>query len=154
MIAHMRYTPSPGRNILFLLFMIACVVAGIKLQDTPALLRYSAMIFGSLGALVFVVQLLPGSNFLELDEKVLRYRSLYRDHEMPWTALESFIPVPMNDGKTVRVGFRFIPEAFADGAAGDSGNPSQAHGILPDNYGMKAEELVEILNARLAEKRS
>ena len=98
-----------------------------------------AAIFG-LGAIVFIVQLIPGVSYLKLSPEGFTWRSLFRT--WPTTAWK--------DVSEFRVGDKMVIYD-ADGPS----NPTlrkintalvgATHG-LPETYGLKAQELAEIMN--------
>jgi hypothetical protein len=60
----------------------------------------------------------------------------------------------MSSSKTKRVGYDWLhPDGNASGGQEFAKALSGVEGMLPDNYGKKAEELLEIMNTGLAKAR-
>lgn len=105
---------------------------------------FVAIVFG-LGSLVFAVQLLPGSSYLLLEPDGFTVRTLYRLQKYRWAEVERFGVTRIGGNKTVAFDFsgQYGKDRVArQVAAGISGY----EGTLPDTYGMKPEQLAELLN--------
>lgn len=137
--------PSKIRMGLFLALCLAfTVVGGLMIYGNQRAGWYVVIVFG-LGSLVFAVQLLPGSSYLLLEPDGFTVRALYRSQKYGWAEVERFGVTHIGGNKTVA--FDFSSE-YGKGrvarrvAAGISGY----EGALPDTYGMKPEQLAELLN--------
>ena len=123
--------------------LVACSSLGIR--DEPVLACAGAAFFG-LCALIGLVNLLPGSSYLELRSDGFVICSLFRSHWVEWKQVREFGTYRV--GRTERVGWNY--------AAGHANfkrlrqlNQSLA-GLdagLPDNYGLQASELKAALEA-------
>jgi hypothetical protein len=106
---------------------------------------FAAIVFG-LGSLICALQLLPGSSYLLLEPDGFTVRTLYRSQKYGWAEVERFGVTRIGGNKTVAFDFSRRYERWRMGrqvAAGISGY----EGMLPDTYGMKAEQLAGLLNA-------
>lgn len=128
-----------------LLVGAACfVVAGIWIAPRKPAIGYPAIVFFGLGVLVAVVNLLPGSAYLLIDESGFTYASLFRKHCVPWDQIDSFVPIRI--GMRQMVGWKYnsshhgLPRlrTFNVALAG-------AEAALPDTYGKSAAELIGLL---------
>ncbi len=101
--------------------------------------------FFGLCLLVFIVQLIPGSTELKLTEEGFEMTSLFRKSTTKWTNVKSFRVGYLGQNKTVKFDYVDGHNKYAKGkriAKQLSGN----HGALPTTYGLKANELLRILN--------
>lgn len=142
----MRYTIPRLRTFFYLCISIAFALFSFLMKDHSLILGYLGISFFTLTVIVFVLQLLPGSNFLEFDDQTLRYRVLFSNTDIPLHTIEEFVVIPFRDGKSERAGIRFIPDSPEE----NSYDHLPADLMLPDNFGMKAKELVAILNTHLS----
>lgn len=142
----MRYTIPRLRTFFYLCITIALAVFSFLMKDHSLILGYLGISCFTLAAIVFILQLLPGSNFLEFDDQILRYRLLFRNTDIPLHTIEEFVVIPLGDGKSERAGLRFIPDSLKE----KSYDQLSADLMLPDNFGMNAKELVAILNTHLS----
>jgi len=149
--------PRKLKTIGFLLIFFAFVYGGFSFMDEKTLLGWSCIIFFGLGAIVFIIQLIPNSSYLKLTEDGFEMRSLYRSYFTKWDEIKSFragsisIPTYIQFGimhtKKKMVFFDYekdhkkhrIGKAFSNALSG-----SQA--ALPDLYGMKVDDLAKLMN--------
>jgi hypothetical protein len=99
---------------------------------------------------VFLIQLYPKSSFLTVSEEGIEFCSLFRSHRLRWSDISEFGTYTIRQhGLPVSrmVGFNYSAQyqraskarAFSKALAGFEGG-------LPDTYGFRAEELVQILS--------
>ncbi|MDN3649551.1 hypothetical protein QWZ13_11555 [Reinekea marina] len=107
-----------------------------------------ASIFFGIGFIVALLQLLPGASQLEIASDGIRYTVLFRTNFIPWNEISYFYELTMQDGKTKKVGWHYSEEVVLEAEAkqGYPVNMDIPHGILPDNFGKSASDLVKILN--------
>lgn len=110
--------------------------------------------FFALGIPIAIVQLIPGSTYLEIDEQGFTMCTMYRKHRVLWSEVEEFMVIHhRQSGIKVNewVGFNYRPtydrarfgRKLARGLA-------DCEGMLSVTYNMKAEDLVALLNECLA----
>ena len=114
---------------------------------------YACAAFFALGIPVAIIQLVPGSSYLQLDENGITICSLFRKSTVPWSIVAEFFVVTLSQtGVTVHkmVGFNYIP-SYDRARVGRRVSKiiGKCEGALPDTYGMTAEELAKNLNACL-----
>ncbi len=131
------------------------VIVGIWLAQDTGWIGYLCAGFFALGVPVAIIQLLPGSSYLRIADDGLSFANLYRETNIPWSAIDHFSVVTIKQtGITVNkmVGFNFVP-TYEPAKIGRriSTAIAQCEGALPDTYGLTAEELADLLNERLAE---
>ncbi len=143
--------PSKTKTILLIL---VCVVfaAGAKfmIADGEVAKGWSVVIFFGLGAGVFIIQLLPGASYLEITPAGFVICSLFRKRPLiPWRDVG-----PFTVAKLPPYGKKMVMFTSPGDAAKALGKLNRAllgaSGGLPDTYGMKAEKLAELMNARRA----
>jgi hypothetical protein len=105
---------------------------------------WAALAFFGLGAIVLGASLLPGVSELRLDREGFAVRSLFRTGRYRWNDVKSFRPVTIPPSGTVRVGFDFSSNV-RPAAAWLSGSLAGVEACLPDNYGLRPQELANVL---------
>ena len=122
---------------------VACSALGVR--DEPYVAYASAAFFG-LCALIGLVNLLPGSSYLEIRSDCFVFCSMFRSRTVKWEHVREFSTYRI--GRTERVGWKYAAghghfkrlSQINNSLAGvDAG--------LPDNYGLKAPELKLALDA-------
>jgi hypothetical protein len=111
---------------------------------------WSGIIFFGLCAIVFLITLIPGASYLRLQKEGLEVCSLFRRNTTKWQEVECF---------GIYTGSRraFRNKVMINLTLEKESNPRMAamrararrlsgfDGMLPDTYGMKAENLVALL---------
>ena len=158
-------TPSKTKQAVLLFVATLFVLAGIFItsrQPDPSevWIGYLCIVFFGLGGLVFAAQLLPGSSFLKIRRDGFEFRALWRGTAFRWSDVQEFgvAELTMYHGgipqKHRMVGFRFSP-AYASNKHPRLRRLNQAlvgyDAALPDNYGMKHDELASLLNQKKLE---
>lgn len=136
--------PKPWKAVLMLLVALGFVGIGVFLVPDRTPIWWFSVGFFSLCALVFLVQLTPGSSYLTVDETGIEICTLFRKTRIRWSELSEFGVYQVRYTKFV--GLNYSPEyrqsargrAFARAVTGFEGG-------LPDTYGFKAEELADLL---------
>jgi len=108
------------------------------------------LIFCVFAFLASVVEMIPGSSYLRLDESGFTITSGFRPSTTPWSAVDAFYVVQIRASGIKAhsmVGFNFDPASDqAKIGRRIAKFISQCEGALPDTYGMKAEALCELMN--------
>ncbi len=130
------------------LFLALCVaftiIGGLMVYNHRPAGWFVAIVFG-LGSIVFVVQLWPNSSYLLLEADGFTVRSLYRSHKYGWADVDYFAVTRIGVNKMVAFDFASDYEKGRRArrmAVGISGY----EGALPDRYGMRPEQLADLLN--------
>ena len=126
--------PSRARWVVWLTISIFVVVLDIFIamtRDAPAVWLLVAL-FGLLGGFSGI-QLIPGSAGLWLDRKGFTYRLFWVDRRREWNKITPILSSQI--GLLQMVGYN------RDGDA-----PNKPREVLPDTYGISANELAEIMN--------
>ncbi len=97
-------------------------------------------------AAVFVINFLPSANFLEVTDKGIETKNLFKSTFIPWENLENF------GSRRVFLN-KLVLYNFSDQFKNQSLDKKMSkkffgyNGALPDTYGMSAEKLAELLNS-------
>jgi len=131
------------KMLLMLAGSLAFVATGLWLQpDHHSLSGYAVTIFFGLCAVVFCVNLLPNSSYLHVTREGFKLCSMFRSRLVRWPDVGRF-------GVT-RIGMRKMVGWDPLHTVSKLGSANQAicgyAFALPDTYGLKAEELAELLN--------
>jgi hypothetical protein len=121
------------------------VSSGLWLLPRQPIIAVASIVFFGLCGVVGLVGLLPGSSYLTLTERGFEFASLFRRHFVPWSNVESFVPVKIQFNRLV--GWNYSP-AFRESQRLRGLNTAIAgvEAALPDTYGMSAEQLVNLMN--------
>jgi len=140
--------------LLLLLVGSAFVVAAAWfVWPTRPIVATLAIAFFGLGVVVAVVGLLPGSSYLELDERGFTLCTLFRKSFQRWDDVAEFFPIRLDGRGSPMVAVRYAPGFTANAAARRFAKTlAGAEGALPDTYGRSAAELAELLNKVRAER--
>jgi hypothetical protein len=117
--------------ILFALFFVAFGLWSIRQYN--AVSAWPLTVACVLLVLILLLWLLPGSSYLQLDEKGLRIRHLFKTHRYCWGDIQKFWA---DRRVTGQIGVYYMLNGK---------RVMQVH-YLPDNYGMKPRELAILLN--------
>ena len=138
-----KLTPSKGKFILFFLGAMVFVIGGL-LYARDDIKGWFGIIFFGVCAVVFALQIVPGANWLYLDNDGFTVRNLYRTHQYLWKDIRELGIVNINLNKMVS--FNFVSD-FDRSKLGRrvSRSLSGFEGALSNTYGLKAEELIKLM---------
>lgn len=141
----MRLQPRRLKTIGLLAICIAFVVVGFLMSGKEPVMGYLCVGLFGLGIPVFLAQLLPGRSYLELTKNGFTVASPFRRTTIKWQDVAGFAVATIS--RNQMVGWRFS-KAYAGQATSRklSGALTGVEGVLPDTYGMKAEELAGLMN--------
>jgi hypothetical protein len=136
--------PSKGRELGLLAVSLGFVVLGGFAAASGEAIGWAGLVFFGLCAVVAIVTLLPGAAYLRLEREGFVMCSLYRaDRVRRWDEVTAFHVYSTPGG--AQVGFDFAAGAEPPGS-GIARTLAGVDGGLPNTYGLKAEELAELLN--------
>lgn len=150
--------PSRRQQMLLLVVAALFVAIGImmlserRVSAADTWMAYAGIGFFALCGLAFAVQLIPGSSYLKIGREGFEFRALWRGAVLRWSDIEEFGVTRFTAHRMV--GFRFSPSYDRRRLAGLRRLNAALLGYeaaLPDNYGMKHEELAALLNRKKAE---
>jgi len=145
--------PSRIRAILFLLVCLVFVAVGcwIIIRENSWIGWLNVFFFG-VGAVVFIMNLIPGKSYLKLTPEGFEVSSLSRSYTYRWTEVAQFGVADVSFNKMVVFNYspsyqkakkgRRISRQLASWEAG-----------LHDTFGMKPQDLADLLNRYIAESK-
>jgi len=101
--------------------------------------------FFGFGSLIFIVNMLPQASYLKLDGVGFETSSLFRKHKYNWDDISHFGVGKISNNTMVMFNFSSSYQK-ARNARKIASMISGAEGALHDNFGMKAEELAQLMN--------
>jgi hypothetical protein len=139
------YGTQPLKMVLLAFGTGVFVSIGLWLLPRQPYIALASIIFFGLCGLVGLVGLLPNSSYLTLNEQGFIFASLFRRHFVPWSNVQSFVPVKIQFNSLV--GWNYSP-AFSESQRLRGINTAIAgvEAPLPDTYGMPAEQLANLMN--------
>jgi hypothetical protein len=140
-----RLKPSLTKRLLLLLGALTFVVLGFWLRTSDSIIAYLNIGFFGLCAVVFLIQLHPHSAYLNLTPEGFTFCSLFRKHSVLWRDVESFTPIRIGSSKLVGWTFTNLSKSSGRLVALNQ-KLTGTDAALPDTYGMRAEDLSELLN--------
>jgi hypothetical protein len=138
-----KLTPSKVKFIILFLGSMVFVIGGFLLVKGDNVGWLTILFFG-ICAIISALQLVPGANWLCLDNDGFTIRNLYRVHRYLWKDIQEFGTININLNKMVA--FNFVSD-FDRSKVGRrvSRSLSGFEGALPNTYGLKAEELIQLM---------
>jgi hypothetical protein len=133
------------RNVFLFLVSTIFVIGGVWLARNGDFWGWWVAGFFALGVIVAVVNSLPGSSYLRLDNEGFTTCSLFRSHTFRWSDVERFEVARISTNKMVVFNFsdtylrQEVGRKIATAMAG-------YEGALPESYGLSPEELAKLLN--------
>lgn len=129
------YLPPSRARWVFTVVMSAIIVGAnvyvVATQNAPALAILAAIF--SITGIASGVQLIPGSAGMWLDRKGFTFRMFWYDRRREWKEITPILSSQV--GLLQMVGYN---------RAGDA--PNKPREVLPDTYGISANELADIMN--------
>ena len=142
--------PNPRRWTTVFGGCVAFVVLAILLRMEP-LVTWATLIFFGGGAIVSLVQLVPGSSELRLDPRGFTTRQFFRDRQLiPWHDVDRFVVLSITTGlSTTRiVGFNYLPASdLRKRRHAVSRSMTGCDDSLRDTYGQDVEDLAELMES-------
>ncbi|WP_449388454.1 STM3941 family protein [Chryseobacterium lineare] len=129
--------PGKVKSIVLLIISIGFVILGISLLDKSKLIAILNIVFFGMCFMVFLLNLIPGSSYIKIDEKGIEMKNLFRITFIPWQAVNTF--------KTKWVVFNKLV-VFDLNKTLVGNNMKLRQGGFPDTYGMSAAKLAQLLN--------
>lgn len=142
--------PNPLKTIGLLIVSMLFVASGpILIEKNPIMAWMTISLFG-LGVIVFVIQLIPTSSRLKLTKDGFEVKSLFKSNFTKWSDVDRFRVGYVGVGyvgrtKMVMYDFSHNYTKYEVGKK-IAKTLSGSEGALPNTYGMKAKELVKLMN--------
>lgn len=137
--------PNPWKWIGVGLGCLVFTIIGIWMIINGEMIGWLSLLFFGILLLTSIVYMLPNASYLKLESDGFTTCSMFRACKVRWADVTTFVVGRVFPNKMVM--FNFEPtysrtqklRAFNVGLVGFEAS-------LPDNYGLKAEELAELLN--------
>ena len=145
---------SEAKSLLLLLATVLFTVTGVFLAQDGELMGHVAYAFFGLCSVAYMVQLTTGGGYLKLRDDEFEFRRLFRKHFVKWEDVENFeiwtfVDLP---GSIKQVGWNY-KEGVEVSKFVRINKMVGIDDTLDDTYGMKMEELLSLMNERLANHR-
>jgi len=121
-------------------------------------LSWGCVGFFGLCAALFAVRLLPGASYLKIGPLGIEWCMLWRKHSTAWSGIQEFgvaqidIPLGIIPNRRRKIGLTLLPDRIEYEKHQWLKTIGKAlvgfDDVLPDNYGMKPEELVVLLEEK------
>ncbi|MBK9193597.1 MAG: hypothetical protein IPO17_01140 [Flavobacteriales bacterium] len=122
------------------------VACGIWMVSEGNTIGYFCAGFFALGLPIFALQFHPKSAYLHLAEEGFTYCSLFRAYTVRWEHVREFAVITV--GRNRMVAWDFTPNHPMTGRISAISKSIAGHeAALPDTYGMKPQELVELMES-------
>ncbi len=141
-------TLRPNRKKTAALFLTSLlfVVGGVWMVRDGQMMGYLCGGFFALGLPIFALQFHPKAAFLRLEPDGFTFCSLFRAHTIRWATVREFAVIHV--GPNRMIAWNFMPDYPVTGSArAISKSLSGYEAALPDTYGMKPQELVELMES-------
>lgn len=136
--------PSKKKSLLFLLGAIVFVVIGIAMAEQEPLIGYGGAAFFGLCGLAFALQLaLPKRSYLKLTAEGFTIAGFLKTSSYRWNEVSPLAITRISGNKMV--GWRTQGRDKQIGAS-LSIAMTGVHGVIPANYRIPPEQLVELMN--------
>ena len=130
--------PSKVKNIFLIIISLGFVILGISLLEKKIWIGVLNIFFFGICLIIFLINMIPNSSYLKIDESGIEMKNLFRITFIPWKAVSSF--------KTKSIFLKKIVTFNIDKNLLTDSNIKGNAGAFPDTYGMSAENLADFLN--------
>ncbi|MDY0931822.1 PH domain-containing protein [Chryseobacterium sp. CFBP8996] len=130
--------PSKIKNIILILISIGFISLGISLLEKNTLIAVLNIVFFGICLIIFIINMIPNSSYLIIDEKGIEMKNLFRTTFIPWQAVSGF--------KTKFIFVNKLVTFTIDEKLLESSKMKGKTGAFPDTYGMSAKNLANLLN--------
>lgn len=135
--------PSKIKTIILTVISAGFVGLGISLLEKNMLIGILNIVFFGICLLIFIINLIPNSAYLKIDERGIEMKNLFRVTFIPWQAVSGF--------RTKSIFINKMVVFDLDQKLLESVNMKSKTGAFPDTYGMSAKKLADLLNGYKSE---
>ncbi len=140
-----KYRPKKTKTILLALISLLFTVIGLFVNQDESTKGGLISVFFGLCLLVFIIQLIPGSTELKLTNEGFEITNLFCKNLTKWKDVETFKIGYTGRNKTIMFDYVQDHNKHETGKI-IAKQLSGSHGGLPTTYGLKAADLLEIMN--------
>ena len=137
--------PKKLTTIILLLVSSLFVIAGFIVLEEETFIKWGTILFFGSGVIVFTIELFPNSSYLKLTNEGFEVPSLYHSHFTKWSDVNCFEILVIRFNTLVVFNYNDNHKKHTTGKK-IARFLSKNQGALPDNYGMKAIKLMELMN--------
>src|SRR5262245_46292743 len=137
--------PSPWKWLGVGLISLAFTLAGAQMVGSGDPKGWLGLVFFGAGVVISVVCVLPNASYLKLDADGFTVRSLYRAQTVRWADVAEIGVGRVFLNKMVMLNFEPTFTRVA-GLRSLNAGLTGFEGGVPDSYGLKHEELAELMN--------
>lgn len=130
--------PGKLKNIILILISIAFICMGIVLIDKNLWVAILTIFLFGISLIVFIINLIPNTSYLKIDERGLEIKSLFRTTFIPWQVVSGF--------KTKQIFVNRLVTFDINEKYLENSKIKSKTGAFPDTYGMSAKKLAALLN--------
>ncbi|CAD7801972.1 hypothetical protein CHRY9390_00854 [Chryseobacterium aquaeductus] len=130
--------PGKIKNTILLLISIGFVSMGISLLEKNLWIAVLNIVFFGFCLVIFLINMIPGSAYLKIDERGIEMKNLFRITFIPWQAVSGF--------KTKSIFINKMVTFTIDKKLLENSKMKGKTGAFPDTYGMSAKNLANLLN--------
>ncbi|MDF2831017.1 PH domain-containing protein [Chryseobacterium indoltheticum] len=130
--------PSKIKSIILILISIGFITLGISLLEQNMLIAVLNIFFFGICLIIFIINMIPNSSYLTIDEKGIEMKNLFRTTFIPWQAVSGF--------KTKLIFVNKLVTFTIDEKLLENSKMKGKTGAFPDTYGMSANNLANLLN--------
>lgn len=130
--------PSKIKSTILILISIGFISLGIKLLEKNILIAVLNIFFFGICLIIFMINMIPNSSYLKIDEKGIEMKNLFKITFIPWQAVSGF--------KTKFIFVNRLVTFTIDEKLLENSKMKGKSGAFPDTYGMSAKNLANLLN--------
>lgn len=130
--------PRKTKNIFMIIISLGFVILGISLLENKLWIGVLNIFFFGICLIIFIINMLPNSSYLKIDERGIEMKNLFRITFIPWKAVNGFNSksIFLKKMVTFDIDEKLLTDSKIKGKTG----------AFPDTYGMSAKNLAALLN--------
>ena len=130
--------PRKIKNLFLIITSLGFVILGISLLEKKLWVGVLNIFFFGICLIIFIINMLPNSSYLKIDERGVEMKNLFRITFIPWKAVNGFTTksIFLKKMVTFNIDENLLIASKIKGKTG----------AFPDTYGMPAENLADLLN--------
>lgn len=143
----LRLHPAKGKGLLLLVISIVFTLVGVSMIGEGQWKGWPATVFFGLASVFFTINLFwPSASYLDLSPDGFVVCALFRPSPLiRWDSVSEFRVVRIPPKRTKMVGFD-VNASLHPSLSATVRRVVGASGTLPDTYGRKPDELVDLMN--------
>lgn len=131
------FYPGKIKNIFLMLISLGFVILGISLLDKNIWIAVLNIFFFGLCFIVYIINFIPNSTYLKLNETGIEMKTLFKTTFIPWRSIKNF-------GTKNIVVMKMVTFDLDENVIDEK--LKSKTGAFPDTYGMSAKKFAELMN--------